>query len=350
MLPAWTVFQHTIGWLCAIYAGKDHHHMPSPDFYTQDSDGSWHRSSEMHADTTSPTPYPASAPVAAPPLPVARALPQRRLLLLIGAGLVAVVVIITATMLALAHRTTPQGVAGTYCQSLTKQQYTSLYGMFTSALQQQISSPAFTASMRALDNQRGVVTQCSVGTVQNNRVALTLHRQKGGTDIETLAFDANDALQAAPDVAVPSLVATYNFCQSLENGDYTGAYHQISSGFQNYSGPPATFQSDAQASIQVTGAIKACHLQQVALNNGGHSATIGFGIDFARFTNMPAQVVAVTDSAGTWHVDQMHFTAAGISLPFPLPLSKVQNVINVLKTICNLTPPNNLCTIIQALP
>jgi hypothetical protein len=326
--------------------------MPSQDFYTQDSDGTWHHTAEMHSGTTTAQPlYSSPAPVAAPPPPhVAQAASQRRRLLLIGSGIVAVVVIIAATAFALAHRTTPQGVANTYCQSLTKQNYTGLYGMFNAAMQQQISSPAFTASMRALDGERGVVTQCSVGTVQNNAVALTLHRQKGGTDIDTLAFDANDALRAAPDVAVPPLAVTYTFCQSLESGNYAGAYGQISSGFQSYSGPSATFQSDAQNSIKVTGAIKACHLQRVALGNGGRSATIGFGIDFARFTNMPAEIVAITDNSGAWHVDQMHFTAAGISLPFPLPLSKVQNVINILKTICNLTPPNNLCTIIEALP
>lgn len=326
--------------------------MPSHDFYTQDSDGAWHRTTEMHADAPTQAPYSATAPVAAPPPPpVAHAAPQRRrLVLLIAAGVVALVVIITATVMALANRPTPQGVAGTYCQALTKQQYTNLYGMFTSAMQQQISSPAFVASMQALDHERGVVTQCSVGTVQNSQVALTLHRQKGGTDIDTLSFDANDALRAAPDVAVPPLAVTYTFCQSLESGDYGGAYGQISKGFQNYSGSSSTFQSDAQNSIKVTGAIKACHLQQVALSNGGYSATIGFGIDFARFINMPAQIVAVTDSSGAWHVDQMHFTAAGISLPFPLPLSKIQNVIDILKNICNLAPPNNLCTIIQALP
>ncbi len=222
----------------------------------------------------------------------------------------------------------------------------------------QVSAAAYVASMHALDNQFGTVTQCAAGSVQQNgttaTLPVTLTRQHAGAQTSTLQLTQAGtawAIAVAPDAGTLPLATVYQFCQHLQRADYGSAYQGLSAGFQQAAGSARAFQDDARASAQMTGAVTACHLQQVQVSNNGRSATIKFGIDFARFTNMPAQSNAIADPvSGVWHVDQMNFTAAGMSLPFPLPLTQVQNVINVLKTICNLAPPNQICTIVEAIP
>jgi hypothetical protein len=310
----------------------------STDFYTEGRDGSWQHTSDVHA---------------------ARAQRRKRLPFLIAGGLAAVLVI-TASALFFVTRAgaSPQAVAGSYCQGLARQNYGATYNLFAASFHSQVPADAYAASMRALDNQFGPVTQCRTGSMQQNgttaTLAVTVTRRHAAAQSETLHLTQASngwGLAAAPDAGTLPLVAVYQFCQRLQAGDYGGAYQVLSANFQQSAGPSGTFQDDARASVQITGAITGCRLQQVQLSNNGRSATITFGIDFARFVNMPAQINAIADPvSGVWRVDQMNFTAAGLSLPFPLPLTKVQNVINILKTICSLAPPNQVCTIIEAIP
>ncbi len=304
----------------------------SSDFYQQDRRGRWRRTAAVQADAAER---------------------RKRLPLWIGAAVAVVLVVAGAAFVIVRANSGPQAIASRYCQAIMHQDYAGAYSLFASSFQGLVSAEAYAASMRALDSQRGVVTHCSVGTVGQASATDLLSRAKGGTETARLQFanGSNSGLTAAPDLAVMPLAATYQFCQSLASSDFGGAYNRLSANFQQSAGPSNVFQDDARASVQVTGAVKGCHLQDVYLSGNARSATVKFGIDFERFTNMPAQISAIgTDAATAWHVDSMNFTAAGVSLPFPLPLTKVRNVLNILKTICSLAPPNQVCTIIDAIP
>lgn len=307
------------------------------DFSTNDGQGQWRHTTEVIEERTSP---------------------RQKLPIFIGAALAVILVATAALVFFVAHNAnnSPQAVANRYCTALLHQDYTSAYGMFTAQFRAQVPAAAYITSSQVIDMQRGNVTRCATANMRQRNTTATLQatmtRQKAGAEAETLPLAQDSGtwdLARAPDATLLPLATVYQFCQALQEPHFGSAYQWLSPQFVQSEGSPNTFLSDATSSVQLTGAVQGCHLQEVRLSGNAQQATIKFGIDFVRFTNMPAQISVVANGAG-WQVDQMNFTAAGFSLPFPLPIAKVENVIGILKTICALAPPNQVCTIIQLLP
>jgi hypothetical protein len=286
--------------------------------------------------------------------------PRKRSTMIIGAGIGCLVLAIGIFAgVRLINAGTDAAVSATqdYCTQITHQNYTAAYAHLTPALQGLISQPAYVAAMRALDHQRGNATSCrATNTNQSGsfiHVGATINRQKTGKETNTLTYAQSNGswkLSQAPDVAIMPLASVYTFCQQLQHATFGDAYTMLTPHFQQASGPLATFVKDSTSSVQITGAIDGCHLQQIGMSGDGHTATIHFGIDFAHFVNLPSKIVTVQHDTSAWKIDQMQFTAAGVSLPFPLPLTTIQNAINILKQICSLAPPNAVCTVVNLLP
>ncbi len=310
----------------------------STDFYQQDRRGRWRRGNTMTADRA----------------------PRRRSTIIIGAVIAALVLaggVFAGFRLINGGTDAALSATQSYCTAITHQNYTGAYAQLAPALQAQISQPAYVAAMRALDNQRGNASSCHATTTKQSgsliKIGATISRLKSGKENNTLTYaQTNSAwkLSQTPDVAVMPLTSVYAFCQQLQNAKFSQAYTALTQHFQQASGPLATFVNDSTSSVNITGAIDGCHLQQIDLSNAGQTATVHFGIDFAHFINLPSQIVTVQNGTSTWKIDQMQFTAAGVSLPFPLPLTTVQNAISILQQICSLAPTNQLCTIVDLLP
>jgi len=310
----------------------------STDFYQQDRRGRWRRSSTMTADRA----------------------PRKRSTIIIGGVigfLVLAIGIFAGFRIINAGTDAAFGATQNYCAQITHQNYSAAYAQLVPALQAQISQPAYVAAMQALDHQRGNATSCrATNTKQAGsliHVGATINRMKTGKETNTLTFAQSNSswkLSQAPDVAIMPLASVYAFCLQLQHAKFGDAYTMLTSHFQQASGPLTTFVNDSTSSVQITGAIDGCHLQQIGMSSDGHTATIHFGIDFAHFINLPSQIVTVQRDTSAWKIDQMQFTAAGVSLPFPLPLTTIQNAIGILKQICSLAPPNALCTVVNLLP
>lgn len=316
----------------------------STDYYTKDDQGQWRPTKTVNLEEQE------------------RKQKQQHRLRLIAAIALALVVVVGGGTFAIVSivagpANATLAAAKTYCADLKNQDYVGVYNLLGPALHTQESQAAFMASERAIDNQRGTVTSCQAKSAQSTDSGMTatisITRQHISATTTKLDYDQGTGswkLSSLPDTAIAPLTTVYLFCNELQSTNFGKSFAYLSPHFQQASGGIQTFLSNAAGSVNITGAIKACHLQQTFFNKDNTSVVVKFGIDFDRFINLPSQVTLVQDVHTLWKVDSMQFTAAGQSLPFPLPLSTVQNILDILKSICSLAPPNAICDFINLFP
>jgi hypothetical protein len=296
-------------------------------------------------DATTPAPW-EDPDQTTPPLPLYPLPPplptqprDRRRMILLGIGVLAIVALLVGIIIAAVKQFTPnptaQDAAQGYCQAIKAHSYTQAYGYFASALQSALPRAAYVPAAQQVDAVRGSVTACSFGkaiTAGNSAsVPATVTRQQAGKQSYTWQFTQENGAwrmtQPPDEVVVPFSIAL-RYCQEMGTAQLDAAYALFDADEQATVGSSDNFKADAAATAQYTGPLTGCHLQGFQLVTTDQTyANIALAFDFSNYQNVPAQIITLTKSP---LIEDVSIQVVGISMAFPIPVNELQQIAAVL--------------------
>lgn len=285
----------------------------------------------------SPYPFPQEPLIPPPPPPSSQHHRPKRLLLPLSSLLILGLTtgLLITRQSAQKSTYTPSPLVA-YCHALEQHDYPHAYLTLSPATQQQVLVDEYLAGMQALDKLQGPITLCEMNahfpiplssaaevplritraqhpTVQ--LLATLLPKQNGGWTIEHIL-----------EPLFFPLVTTTSYCSFLQQGEFTSAYTLLSQAGQTSFSSPTIYHDDVLQTQHVLGVLLTCTLQRVTQNTAQHTVSIGLGMSFVHFGNVPARIdIDMLSSSPS--VQACFLFIGSLALPFPIPVDQLGTIL-----------------------
>jgi hypothetical protein len=257
-----------------------------------------------------------------------------------------VLALIVSLIFAVAHAATKpdaRATATAYCAAAKAGNYPKAYTTFAPVLQTLVASTAYPAGAGAVDAIQGKVTACDLGKLtvakdgKSATLAVTVTRQKIGKQAFTWQFAQvqTDVWRfiAAPDAAVVPLTVATLYCSDMQAGKLGDVYALFTPNEQQSVGDIAQFTQDLSQTSKVVGTLQRCQLQKITASKDGKTITLKLGIWFSNVQNAPGEIALKLGTDGAAKIDGVSVYVAGKPVPYPPPVSLLQQILQLLGTL-----------------
>jgi hypothetical protein len=302
----------------------------------------------FQSDTpTVPELFPVSdqAAIATDVAPKPAAPTDRRRGFLIGGAVLLILALIAGLIFAVHAITSSDAstVAQNYCAAAKAQNYSKAYTYFAPVLTNALDAASYPDGAKAVDTIQGKLTACSLGKLtvakdgKSATLAVTVIRQKVGKQSFTWQFAQVKTnvwqFTAAPDAAVVPLTLATHYCTDLRTGKLADAYGLLTADAQQSAGDVGQYTSDMQQTNQVVGGVQRCQLQKITPSKDGKTNAIKLGIWFGNVQNVPSEIDTQAQPNGTAQIDVVNVYVAGNAVPYPPPVSLLQQILQLLGSL-----------------